>query len=233
MRVRFRAQHLPGYESEVWLRVYRRSVVHISEETDINYAVTLELGTGSIPASPADAPTEPPGESILTANLTVGDPAHGIDPAREQHFATQVGEGTIALTPGKQYRLKMTVTANANVPTYGNDHLATLGAKINIAAADPTVAGSSYGWSPGGTPTDLLEYPDGGPSWTVKDPVRDGGTAPNNSYSVGSVITGDWCGYTGAIALPAGDVSLQGSPLSGFFGFLLSATIELQERDAP
>jgi hypothetical protein len=233
MRVRFRAQHLPGYESEVWLRVYRRSVVHISEETAINYAVTLELGTGSIPASPADVPAEPPGESILTAALSVGDPAHGISPSREQHFATQVGTGTIALTPGKQYRLKMTVTANANVPTYGNDHLATLGAKINIAAADPTVAGSSYGWSPTIAPTDLLEYPDGGPSWTVKDPVRDGGSAPNNSYAAGSVITGDWTGFLGSIPLTAGDVSLQGSPLSGFFGFQLSALVELQERDAP
>lgn len=43
MRVRFRASHLPGYEDFVYLRVLRRTIKQDSEE---EYLVTLELGTG-------------------------------------------------------------------------------------------------------------------------------------------------------------------------------------------
>jgi hypothetical protein len=231
-RVRFRAVHLPGYEDFVWLRVLHRSVVQTSEQLDNgSYTLTLELGTGSIPESPTVAPAEPPGETILSANLLIGSATFlGLGADRENHWATNVGGSPVALTAGRAYRLKMTITDNLNPPTYGSDHLATLGARLNIAAGSTTIAGSSYGWHPPVVPTALLEYPDGGPSWTVRDPVRDGGTAPNNSYAVGSVITGDWQTYEGDIALPAADFSLNGSPLSGFFGFRLGALVELQER---
>jgi hypothetical protein len=43
MRALFRATHLPGYATFVWLRVLRRTIKQESEE---EYLVTLELGTG-------------------------------------------------------------------------------------------------------------------------------------------------------------------------------------------
>jgi hypothetical protein len=232
MRVRFRAQHLPGYESEVWLRVYRRSVVHISEETAINYAVTLELGTGSIPASPADEPIGPPGESVISANLTIGSAAFIGQPSdREIQHGSDVGAGTATLVVGKQYRLKMTVTDNLNPPTYGNDHLADLALNLYnpVGGVDKMVGTEGYNWT-NLTNTALLNYEE--PGWSVFDPVRDGGSAPNNSYSVGSVITGDWTTFGGGTPTTA-DIGIEGGPLSGFFGFKLSALVELQERDAP
>lgn len=55
-RIRFRATHLPGYESEVWLRIYTCSKAQISEHITIDggpaYKVTLEMGTSTIPATP-------------------------------------------------------------------------------------------------------------------------------------------------------------------------------------
>jgi hypothetical protein len=59
MRVRFRATHLPGYEGPYsWLRVLKRT---IKQDSEVEYLVTLELGTGpSTPSSgaqPAGAAT--------------------------------------------------------------------------------------------------------------------------------------------------------------------------------
>ena len=43
MRVQFKATHLPGYESFSWLRVLRST---IKQDSEVEYLVTLELGTG-------------------------------------------------------------------------------------------------------------------------------------------------------------------------------------------
>ena len=66
-RIRFRASHLPGYENEVWLRIYTCSKAQISEHITIDggpaYKVTLEMGTSTIPATPI--PNTSPASAIL------------------------------------------------------------------------------------------------------------------------------------------------------------------------
>ena len=225
MRIRFRATHLPGYESEVWLRVLRCSVANDSEQLDSAYLLTLELGTNSIPPSPVDVPAENPGSAILSADLAI---------------STALGEnawssGTANLTVGKQYRLVATVTGNLNPPTYGNDHLFQ-GLSVNLTRATNTTtkfegAGPPVmDWQGGGAVDTALFNYDFGISWNTKTPIRDGGTAPNNSYSVGSVLTGQWVTYVGPNTDPA-QLRLSGSPLSGFYGFAVAASVELQQRD--
>lgn len=70
MRVRFRATHLPGYESYVWQRVMKRT---IKQDSETEYLVTLELSTG---------PSVVTGAFVQDAtNATIGQ---GIDVILEQ-----------------------------------------------------------------------------------------------------------------------------------------------------
>jgi hypothetical protein len=222
-RIPFKATHLPGYEDYVFLRVYRRSVVQISEQ---HYALTLELGTGSVPPSPT---AEPASSSLLSFSGHIGSAVFlGLPADREHHWATDVGGNVVTLTPGRQYRLVCTITFNR---TSINPDAKTnsFSVEINIAAGSGTRVntGAGYIWASSGTNTATMSYEgSSGPMWGLTNLGRD------TLMDAGSIITGDWITFTGP-TLTTADISIGGIAFIGFHGFELIATLDLQERNAP
>lgn len=222
MRVRFKASHLPGYESEVWLRVYRCSVAQVSEE---KYLLTLEMGTNSIPASAADSIT-----SLISFEGHIGSAAFlGTPSDVEDDYSSSHGQ-TATLTVGRQYRIVFTsISCRVTDPAREFDQINGFNCRIFLPTATATAItqGNGYDWTPDdGTQTASLTYE--GIGWSCRSPIRSGGTAPNNMYGNGQIITGEWLTYDGPTT--SVDLAMRGIALSGFYGFELSGRVELQER---
>jgi hypothetical protein len=54
MRVSFRATHLPGYETPVYMRVLNRTV---KQDSELTYSIKMELGSGGGSAGSGHGPT--------------------------------------------------------------------------------------------------------------------------------------------------------------------------------
>lgn len=231
MRVRFQATHLPGYESETWLRVYRCSVAQDSEET---YLLTLEMGTNSIPPSPV---AEPATTTILSATLSIGSAAHlGLPSDRTIHYASQVGASLPALTIGKEYRLVAHVVNTLDLdgclaPFWHYDSMNAPGMSIWNTAEGPNKITGGAGYTVTTPADDATFNYSNGAEWTINAPVKSAGTAPNDSYAPGAVLTGGWSRFDGP-AVTETDISITATGISGFCGFLWVVNAQLQERDA-
>jgi len=234
MRIQFRATHLPQYEQYVWLRVLSRSVREISEHesADPKYLVSLTLSSDDIPVSPVGA-----GDTVLTATLTIGSAAFVGDPSdRQQHWASDLGASLPTMVIGKQYRFLATVvdalysttlTCSPGVPRgYSLMNAPTL--NLNNGAGSSGLIGNTFSWNPGScTSTGQGGCASGGITFGFRTD-----TCGDGLYGPGVTYTGDWLTFNGPTA-PTADISISGTPISGFVGFKWVVRLELQERAAP
>jgi len=225
MRIQFRATHLPQYESYQWLRVLSRKIKHVAETDRVGYLVSLTLTSGTLPESPAGTPT-----TLLSFAGHIGSAVFlGLPADREADYGSSHGQ-TATLTVGKQYRIVFTSTdCRVTDPSREYDQINGFNCRIFKPTATETqiVQSEGYNWTPDdGTMTASLQY--AGIGWNVRSPIRSGGTAPNNMYGPGSIITGEWLTYDGPTT--SVDLAMRGIALSGFYGFELLGTVELQER---
>ncbi len=198
-------------------------------------------GPGGGPRGCGDCPqpgpfVPPPSTAVIDANLSIGSASWVGGVERQLHTSADLGVAPVALVVGQQYRLVADIVANLTPESYGADHVFALGVSIRVATDTPTKFESSgpdpdADWDGGGgTDTSLLNY-DFGISWVVKNPVRDGGTAPNNSYAAGEHIEGQWIEYVGPNVDAEVVTALAGSALSGYYGFGVTARVRLETRN--
>ena len=230
MRIQFRATHLPQYESFVWLRVLSKSLKQVSEQDDSAYYVGLTLATDDIPSSPvvqASITTE------IDATLTIGSAAFIGGPSdREQHWATQVGESTHMMVPGRQYRFVAdvvnalyteTLTCSPGVPRGYSLMNAPLIAINPGAASTGLIVPPTGDWSPDAcTPSSQVICNDGGITGQWQD------VCGNPPYAPGAHYEGTWLTFDGPAQ--AADISIAGTPISGFVGFLWTVRLQLQSK---
>lgn len=191
-------------------------------------------GCGDCPESTPFVP--PPDSAAIDANLSIGSAFWVGGVERQLHTSADLGVAPVALTIGRQYRLVADIVANLTPESYGADHVFALGVSIRDATNTATKFETSgpdpdADWDGGGaTDTSMLNY-DFGISWTVKNPIRDGGTAPNNSYAAGEHIEGEWVEYVGPNVDAEVVTALAGSALSGYYGFGVTARVRLEQRN--
>jgi hypothetical protein len=226
MRVQFRATHLPGYEDFVWLRVLKRTV---KQDSELTYWVTVELSTG--PSAPATVPVE----ATYEAELVIGSGSFiGEGSDRNQAWASdQPGVTLPTLEVGKEYRLRAEVIETLSIPiecspgvTRDYDHME----EPKIMLTEPGAVGSinetgGFTWVPGdgalrteGHFDAVSFFYDG--DWDCGDPP----------YYPGATFVGDWLRFDGPPV--QADLSIQGQPISGFYGFYWKVNVRLESRDA-
>lgn len=181
------------------------------------------------PCCPPPGPFQPgeePGDcsTVLSAQLGVGSVIYGMG-GRTIHYGQAVGGSLVGIVTGMQYRMVMTIVSAFNSPLTGYDQMSGFQFGIVDGSGDGIYGGSGYSMP---TPTDTsdVDYTGINVAYKERPPV---GTRGAGLMDPGYVYETPWEVYGGPDVDV--DVYLGGSPISGYYGGYVAATVTLEVRN--